>query len=542
MKKKYYLKPLTVFCLLFFATLNCLAQCPPPSQTIRLDGNNIDALFKTNGAHFFTPAPDYDPAFIVPKGSGKSTFFAASLWLGGLTEASMLHLAAMMYGAKGNDFFAGPISNGGSETGIYYDRFWKISKAEIEYHKQHYANQGYTMPESISTWPAHGRAEYGESFNLAPYVNVSGNSSYTPLSGDYPLIRGDQAIFWINNDGCEPHTESGGLPLGVEILSMAYAYNSSDEALQNTIFISHILRNKSENNYYNFYAGFFSDFDIGYGYDDYIGCDTLLNLAYGYNGKAIDGNGEPHAYGEHPPAQGAMFLNQQMNAFMYFNNTNTVMGNPNSAAEYYNYMRAIWRDQRRLTLWGNGHSNSTNYTKFAFSGDPVTATGWTEVTLNGTGSTPNTPGDRRGVMSVGPLVLSAGESMCIDIALPFARDLGGDHIASVALLKQRATAIQQFYNNQNFGNNCSLVVGIQENRMQKDKLVIYPNPSNGDFTVTCEQAIQSIELYDVLGKKVFTAMPKAQTTQINTGLPKGLYIYHAVLQDNSVSSGKIIVQ
>jgi len=120
----------------------------------------------------------------------------------------------------------------------------------------------------------------------------SGKDFYTPSLGDYPAIRGDQAIFFIMNDDLEKHTESKGVPLGVEILGMVYAYSSTDSALNNTIFLSYVLRNKSTTNYKDFYFGFWCDYDIGFAKDDYVGCDTLLNLGFGYNGKEIDGNGE----------------------------------------------------------------------------------------------------------------------------------------------------------------------------------------------------------------------------------------------------------
>jgi hypothetical protein len=305
-----------------------------------------------------------------------------------------------------------------------------------------------------------------------------------------------------------------------------------------------MIRNSSQNHYRDFYFGFWSDFEIGYSWDDYIGCDSSLNLAYGYNGNEIDA-GVINAYGEHPPAQGTMFLNQKMTAFGYQTNNGTILyGLPhNDAQEHYNILQGKWKDGEPVTYGGTGYNpGSTEITSFVYSGDPVTATGWTEITPYGQGSEPNTPGDRFAIMSTGPFSLPAGSSICFDIALPFARDYHGDHISSVALLKQRALAIQQFYNNQNFENNCAIAIGIKENTLYNDKLIIYPNPSNGVFTITCEKIIESIVLYDMLGKKVFENTPKVQTTQIATHLPQGLYIYRVMLQDNSIRTGKIIVQ
>jgi hypothetical protein len=165
-----------------------------------------------------------------------------------------------------------------------------------------------------------------------------------------------------------------------------------------------------------------------------------------------------------------------------------------------------------------------------YSGDPVAGTGWTELTPDGTSANPNVPGDRRGVMNIGPFTFSAGKSMTVDIALPWARDLS--NLASVTLLKQFAEDIQKFYDEN---------LDIKENTTNNNKLLIYPNPSKGQFTLMSETVIESIELYDMLGKKVFADTPKEQTMQINTRLPQGLYLYRVVLQDNSVSSGKICI-
>ena len=78
--------------------------------------------------------------------------------------------------------------------------------------------------------------------------------------------------------------------------------------------------------------------------------------------------------------------------------------------------------------------------------------------------------------------------------------------------------------------------------LDNDNIKLYPNPSDGQFTITSEKIIENFEMYDLLGKKVFEAAPKTKTTQINTNLQHGLYIYRAVLQDNSISSGKIIIE
>jgi len=94
----------------------------------------------------------------------------------------------------------------------------------------------------------------------------------------------------------------------------------------------------------------------------------------------------------------------------------------------------------------------------------------------------------------------------------------------------------------NFKMEADSIVGIPDIVMNEQQLKFYPNPSNGQFTVFSEKNIETIELYDMMGKKVFADAPKMQTVLINTHLTNGVYTYKVVLEDNSVLSGKIIVQ
>ena len=486
---------LILFLFFAFFALNVQAQdCTPPNKTAEISVNNIRALLKTNGAHFFRENAEFE----VPKGSGKTSLFAGALWLGAMDEQDKLHVAAMRYGQDGNDYFAGPISNDVSASS-FYDKFWHITKKEIDEHKAHYADPNYSVPVNILSWPAHGRTQYGESSYLAPYKNISGHAKYSPQLGDYPEIRGDEAILFIQNDNCQ-HTESEARPLGVEILGMVYAYANELE-LNNTIFLSYTIRNKSENNYQDLYIGFFSDFDIGYSDDDYVGCDSTLNLGYGYNGLEIDGTGQINAYGDNPPAQGVMFLNQKMSAFMYFNKSSDSGPYILPSILCYNYLKAYWRDGRPLTYGGTGYNpTSTEITKYAFSGDPETGTGWTEVNAG------NTPDDRRGMLSAGPFTLPANESICIDIALPWARSTQG-YLNSVTLLKESAQAIQQFYNQQNYVDYCNNPVGIKEIENNFD-ITVYPNPAKNELRVTSYELQVNkeinplvVEVFDIYGRK-----------------------------------------
>jgi hypothetical protein len=84
------------------------------------------------------------------------------------------------------------------------------------------------------------------------------------------------------------------------------------------------------------------------------------------------------------------------------------------------------------------------------------------------------------------------------------------------------------------------VLSVKESGLPK--IVVYPNPTNGQFTISCDKIIESIELYDPLGKKVFAETPKVNIVKINTELHQGLYIYRAILQDGATCFGKIVAE
>ena len=248
------------------------------------------------------------------------------------------------------------------------------------------------------------------------------------------------ALYCIYNDNFDVHTETGGEALGVEIHCMLYGFNApDDEKLHNTLFMRNWIYNRSSNNYNDMYAGYWTDFDIGFSRDDYVGCDVERNYYYGYNGVNVDGDGEPYAYGENPPAQMVMILggptadnNQRlgMSKFLYHDNNTSDNGDPSKAEEYYNLMRGIWKNGDRMHYGGNGVPGSSGVTDlpcdymFPHDSDPDNiGTGgitpdfngyWSEETCND--GTPNNPYDRRGLASSGPFSLESGSVQIIDRA------------------------------------------------------------------------------------------------------------------------------
>lgn len=336
------------------------ATCLPANNSNELVVNNVRAYIETGGTMWFKEIAEYE----IPRGSGQTSMFCAALWIGGRDVNQQLKLAAVRFRQEGDDFWTGPLSrvdaSVSQETCSRYDRFFKITRAEVENHIA--AFQGgvrdpeYVMPAIFSQWPAHGDVSLGQSYYLAPFKDVDNDGEYNPENGDYPyydldnelcpwteeniwaaqndelpktpeenwsataggrpttgmiyadhVLKGDETLFWIFNDKGGPHTESKGEAIGLEIRGQAFAFATNDD-LNNMTFYSYEIINRSTFELTNTYFSQWVDPDLGFANDDYVGCDVARGLGYCYNGYDVDGSGQIWAYGNQPPAVGVDFF------------------------------------------------------------------------------------------------------------------------------------------------------------------------------------------------------------------------------------------
>src|SRR5512135_234991 len=91
---------------------------------------------------------------------------------------------------------------------------------------------------------------------------------------------------------------SGSPLIGIEMQRTIYGFNASG-ALSSSIFCVTRLINKSGAPIDSMYIAQWTDPDVGSPGDDFVGCDTLLNLGFGYNGGSVD-----QTYGSAVPAVG----------------------------------------------------------------------------------------------------------------------------------------------------------------------------------------------------------------------------------------------
>ncbi len=521
-----------------------------------IDINNIKAMIHSIGNHFW----DFEQSrFYFPKNTLKTAVFCNSLWMGGLDDQGDVHLAAETYRQTGTDYWEGPLSQGEEimiEPYIVSNwcKIWKINKEEVLYHKEHWNDPDYEMPEAIATWPAHGDTSLHQAEFIAPFVNVAGDEHYQPELGDYPLIKGDQTLFFVFNDLLH-HSESGGDSLGVEIHAMFWAIHDETKPwYENTIFMHYEIFNRSGNDYSDMFLGLFTDTDIGNVFDDFVQSDVQRGTFITYNGDEDD-NGVPESYGINPPAVGIVILggpkmdeddtdnpngqcdesingvgfgdgivdNERlgMSSFVFFDNGGgSVIGDPTNPEQYYSYLQGKWRDGSPMFYGGNGYGAGIAQPpvecKFMYPGDSDPCYwgtsgiipdygNWTEEEAG------NNPDDRRGLQTTGPFTFESGSMEVLDVAYVCAWDSVNPYPASVDLLKVYIDSLRADYmaNADDFGYDPAL--GVESFRAEKRPLTLFPNPARDAVGIQLPVSIDKgfIEVYDVSGslikKEAFSA-------------------------------------
>ncbi|MDD4645742.1 MAG: hypothetical protein PHY99_07120, partial [Bacteroidales bacterium] len=314
------------------------AGCTPGKTRTMLDLNNVRTYIWTNGVLWnVSDEPNYE----VPKNSQKSSMCSGGIWIGGTDVNGQLKLSAIKYQGDVN-YWPGPLVVEGEargttdvETCFAYDKHFAITRYQVDAFRSWYNAdeatrekefKGYTIPDIIMNWPAHGDAAAGYAFNLAPFWDNNDDGVYNPADGDYPFydldgalpcgttrelrrprLYGDQTNWWIYNDRGNIHQLPNGEAIGMEIHGQGFEFSTND-AMNDMTFYNYALINRSTYTLIETYFGVYADSDLGYYGDDYVGCHVSNGLGYTYNGDAIDGTGQILAYGANPPAIGIDFF------------------------------------------------------------------------------------------------------------------------------------------------------------------------------------------------------------------------------------------
>ena len=560
-----------------------------------LNINNINARIWADNVNFWDHQGQ-TKYMVNSSGGSITTMFNQTLQLGGIDSLNQLHYSYVEYGGNNvNSFQVGPISNSyGSSFHQQYNMVWKINRCTIDSFIQFNGNSNYIVPDIIKYWPAHGDVSKGQSLYLAPFYDINNDGIYDYQSGDYPLIKGDQAIFYIFNDDTIPSTSTGLNPLKVEVLVMAYAFSAdcdTNSALRNTIFFNYRIRNRSNNTYTNTYLKLFSDIDIGNGYNDRVGCDVKRSAYFGYN--AANSN-----YDSVKVAQGVVFLegpymdpdgidnpytnsngapmcdesingsnfgdgiidNERLGLSRFIASYNIPNNYPPDSVANMNMAEILYAEMDgdlKVYYGSQGLQYDSllspkipaKYMFLGLSDSCYLGTGgiafpggqnWIDTT-----NYPVTPHDRRGNGFTGPFTFSSGESVELDIAMVTSFSDTGTVFAGIPELKQAIDSVRYYYfNNIDPCNGTSL--GINDSYLTDiiNEFAIYPNPASTYLYLRYSEdmIMTRYNIYDITGRAITggllnkKGLTKISLKEINSGL----YIL-VIENDNQRITKKFIV-
>lgn len=594
------MKTLFFICLLFWTSFVC-AQ----NSTETFQENNFEWKQNTSGLLFYDVGNSM-PGMEIPAGEGNSPVFSSAFWAGGLTPDGDVRVATQYFcqDQSGDNCIEkwGPLKIGSAETTLEvadaYNRFWFVTRQQIDAQIAYFGCQsdpncdteilfpnGYTIPESILTWPASGPDEPGYADHLAPFVDYNGDGDYTPEMGDYPNICGDFSTYLITNDVGTTNTNAPFESLGIEIHTRVYGYYESSGALFNTLFVQHEVINRSAITYSDMYLGTFTDFDLGNPMDDYIGTDVQRSMYFAKNGDGFDESSvNGPGYGDDLPMMGVRYLagpymdangtddapisdqyerygnqtsgwgdgiidNERFglrSAFAFQNGPPA--GQPMEPTGKYFALQGIWKDGTSMTYGNFGYNpDSEVTTTYQFPGlsDPLLAgtnginpqdtsqTGWTE------NSAGDAPGDRRMIAASGAFTFAPGDVQYLDYAFIFARQSMDPEIDLRQILNNYADDI--------IGKECGalpdIVSGVSEKEKAQFEFDIYPNPTTESITVQLGLLNNGkYEIYDPLGRKVSDGFLNETRTSIPISeLKPGVYIIK-IYSSGAFGSRKFIVE
>ena len=355
-----------------------------------IDANNIEMIV-TNHGSFAYDLTQQDAGMWFPKGTDKTCVYASGLWIGAKVGGDIRVTA----GSFTQEYAPGPILENGEPADFTDPR-----------HKVYKIVKGDTESDDYVNWPADLGAPLDDE--------------------DKPLLIGDQTLWCVYNDADETfHNSDEGRtePLGVEIQQTTFAFDWKG-ALGNVVFVKFKVINKGSNTLDSTYFAVWCDPDVGGASDDYVGCDTTLNVGFAYNATNTD-----EAYGAKAPCVGYDFFlgpiirdpdtgepidTLGMASFnKYINGTD-----PRAFTESYNYMRGLNLDGSALI-----DPITQDTASYFVPGDPVEGTGWLD----------SDPADRRFMLNSGPFTMEPGDTQEVVVGIIVGQ--GNDRIGSVRVMK-----------------------------------------------------------------------------------------------------------
>ena len=432
--------PISIFILLFILNLPIHPESEEQKKKLQKTNtevhhtffniNNISTNIWNNGDADHSPIGN--SGFIYPKGSDKRAVYESGfVWGAKINGEIRVGGSTFNSGLRPGKILADGTAEDPQHASV---RVYRVRPDYTNADLSSEINDGEGTEEEIrnqyemewNEWPA---------IDGAPFNDLDGNGIYNPQN-DIPGVEGaDQTLWFVANDLDSNKTKElyGSLPLGIEMQVTVWGYADRD-LYSNMIFKKYKLINKSNAVFDSMYISIWSDPDLGFAGDDFVGCDITLNMDYVYNGDPFD-----DAYYDTPPSLGFVLLEGPINdlneklgmtSFHYIQKH----GDDNFHAprlgdyeegslQYYNFMQGKIGNGSLFPIpdvFGGGA------TRIPYSGDPINGTGYIEGVIT-------VPQDRRMAIGSGPFLMEIGTQQEIIIAEVIAQ--GKDNLNSIQLLK-----------------------------------------------------------------------------------------------------------
>ncbi len=428
--------------------------------------NKISTFICNNG--WADNAPNGNSGFEFPKGTQKTAVFSSGLCWGGKVDGQVRTGGSTYYSGLN----PGRILNDGTAEDPYSTsvrvfrvrRDYKTADLSMEANDENKSKQEIyaQYDKDWNEWPAN---------DGAPFEDVNSNGVYD-LGIDIPGIPGaDQTLWYIANDLDSVQTKNmyGSLPFGIEVQVSVWGYNINQAPFGNTIFKRYLIINKSKKDFKDMYLGIWSDPDLGDAQNDYIGCDTTLNLGYVYNSEPFDAVYTPLS----PPSVGFCLIqgpvvNGNANDKGHFKNRlingkknlpmtafsdvfrielddygDPIRGSYSGTLSLYNYLQGNLNDGKPQPLpvsMGNGT------TKFPYSGDPVNGTGFIQKIAVFPNADMSRPFDQRLMVCSGPFNMAPSDTQEVIFAeVAGGAEYGVDYLNAITLMKAYSVNIKNLY-------------------------------------------------------------------------------------------------
>ncbi|MCX6174475.1 MAG: T9SS type A sorting domain-containing protein [Ignavibacteriales bacterium] len=414
----------------------------------------------------------------------------------------------------------------------------------------------YTAPQDSMRYRCY-KISRGDNASNPDYSNWPVDFGAPVNSNGSPKLYGDQTIWTVYNalDSTRSYreywnTHLDSLPvMPVEIQQTVFARkgNLNDEAdiFSNIVFEEWTIINKGNETIDSTYFSLWTDIDLWLNSAYNIPqVDTSLGLGYlwsnnsqtpqltaGYAllyGPSVSSNGDRAVY------KGRLknnFKNLDMSSFHSIFGDAAVgnLGEPAfTRQKAWNIARGYYPD-------GTVKIDSTTgkKTKYTFSGDPVTNSGWIRKEYTGGGAGFN--------MFSGPFTLAPNDTQWVMVALVPA--LGKDYKESITRLRKKVALLKSLpYDSLAFGKT-PLVVDVKENQgVIPNSFMLYqnyPNPFNPSTTIkysiphigTGHVVPAQLKVYDVLGREVAILVNEEKSPGNyevkfdGTNISSGVYFY-----------------